>query len=68
MKCNYSITFEFSTGQPITERGDATGTSVRTVAARAIDDAVEKNPNLKWSSVVILLDRINKEKEIETEE
>jgi len=68
MKCNYSITFEFSTGQPITEKGTATGTSVRTVAARAIDDAVEKNPNIKWSSVVILLDRGNKETEKETED
>lgn len=65
MECNYSITFEFETSQPITEKGSAKGTSVRTVAARAIDDATTKNPKLKWSSIVIVLERKDAEKEPE---
>jgi hypothetical protein len=63
MKCNYSISFEFETTHPITEKGTARGTSARTVAARAIDDAVEKNPNLNWRSIVIVLERENPENE-----
>lgn len=58
MKCKYSISFEFETAQPITEKGTSVGTSVRTVAARAIDDAVKKNANVKWSSIVIVLERM----------
>ena len=71
MECNYSITFEFETSQPITAKGTSKGTTIRTVAARAIDDATEKNPKLKWSSIVIVIDRIDKVKEdeeVKTEE
>ena len=68
MKCNYSITFEFDTASPITVKGEAEATSVRTIAARALDDATERNPNLKWSSLVILIDRKEKEPIKEKEE
>ena len=57
------MTFEFETSQPITVKGTAIAGSVRTVLARAADDATEKHPNLKWSSLVIVLERDNKEKE-----
>jgi len=57
MKCKYSITFEFDTAQPITVHGEAEAGSVRTVAARALDDATEKHKNIQWSSVVILIER-----------
>ena len=68
MKCKYSITFEFEISQPITVKGNAQGTSIRTVAARAIDDAVKQNPKSKWSSIVILIERELKEVESEIEE
>lgn len=57
MKSNYAITFEFMTSQPITHRGEISASSVRTLAARAIDEAVKANPNLNWSSICIVLDR-----------
>ena len=59
MKCKYAVTFEFMTQQPITERGETEAKSVRTISARALDDATIKNPGLKWSSIVILLERID---------
>ena len=51
----YNVTFEFETLPPVTERGYAEGVSVRTIAARAVDDAIQKNPNMRWSSIVILI-------------
>jgi hypothetical protein len=58
MKCGYSVTFEFETQQPITIKGEATGTTVRTIAARAIDDALEQSEKkMIWSSIVILIMR-----------
>ena len=57
MKCKYAVTFEFLTNPPITERGDCEAGSIRTVAARAIDDAIDKNPSLNWSSVSVLIER-----------
>jgi hypothetical protein len=58
MKCKYSLTFEFEVEQPITCRGEIEATSIRTIVARAVDDAVEKNPNTKWSSVVVVIERM----------
>ena len=52
------VTFEFETAAQITEKGYAKGTSVRTVAARALDDATEKNKNVNWSYLVVVLERI----------
>lgn len=57
MKCKYSLTFEFEVSQPTTVKGESKGTSVRTVAARALDDAVEKHPGVSWSSLVLVLER-----------
>jgi hypothetical protein len=69
MKCKYSVTFEFETAQPITVRGEVIGTSIRTVAARALDDAVEAHPKTMWSSIVLLVERSAKDiKEPENKE
>lgn len=57
MECNYYVTFEFDTAKPITEKGKVKGSSLRTVVARAAADAVKKNPNMQWSSVVVLVER-----------
>lgn len=57
MKCQYVVTFEFNTLPPITERGDIEATSIRTIAARALDDATTKNPNMQWSSIVLVISR-----------
>lgn len=57
MKCRYSITFEFETIAPLTTTGTVTASSLRTISARAIDDAISKNPGLNWTSIVIVLER-----------
>lgn len=57
MKCKYAVTFEFLTSPPITVRGEVNATSARTIAARALDDATEKNPGVSWTSISILLER-----------
>jgi hypothetical protein len=57
MKCSYSITFEFQLEPPITEKGISKGSSLRTIVARAVDDATTKNPNVHWTSVVVLIQR-----------
>jgi hypothetical protein len=57
MKCNYSVTFEFEISQPITVKGKIEATSIRTIAARALDDATEKNKGVRWSSIVLVLER-----------
>lgn len=59
MKCNYAVTFEFNINAPITIRGESEAISLRTVVARAIDDAVEKNPSLNWNSISVLIERSN---------
>jgi len=58
MKCDYSLTFEFETAKPITDKGTVNASSVRTVAARALDDAIAKNPNINWRSIVLVIERI----------
>lgn len=57
MKCKYKVTFEFDTEQPITENGTIEAGSIRTIVARAVDNAVDKNPRCKWSSIVVLIER-----------
>lgn len=61
MKCKYAVSFEFSIKNPITVRGEVRAMSARTLAARALDEATIKEPGLKWSSIVILLERISEE-------
>jgi hypothetical protein len=57
MKCKYTVSFEFDTEQTITERGICEAGSLRTIVARAVDNSIEKNPNTKWSSVVVVIER-----------
>jgi len=57
MKVSYAVTFEFIENPPITERGQVSAISVRTCVARALDEATEKNPNLKWNSISVLIQR-----------
>jgi hypothetical protein len=57
MTCKYSLTFEFDEIAPITVKGEVTALDVRTILARAADDAKEKHPNVKWQSLVIVLER-----------
>jgi len=57
MKVTYSVTFEFLTTAPVIHRGIISAISPRTLAARAIDEAIEKNPNLNWRSLVIYLNK-----------
>lgn len=58
MKCKYAVTFEFEESKPITCKGEIEALHARTITARAVDDAIGKNPNLKWSSLVVLIERI----------
>lgn len=58
LKCKYSISFEFDIQAPITERGIVEGSSVKTVVKRALIEAIERNPNTMWASMVIVLERI----------
>lgn len=74
MKVKYAVTFEFMVRQPITVRGEAEAGSIRTLAARAIDDAEQSDidSHRNWSSISILLDRYdfmskNEKKGIENE-
>jgi hypothetical protein len=67
MKCKYSLTFEFETAQPITVKGEATARNVRTVLARAADDATDRHKFMNWSSLVIVLERDVQDKEVEKE-
>jgi hypothetical protein len=57
MKCKYSVTFEFEVSKPITVTGEASGSSARTVIARAVGDAVKKNKNMRWSSIVAVIEK-----------
>jgi len=59
MKCRYSMSFEFNVEAPLTVRGEVTATSVRTLAARALDEATDKHPGVKWSSICLVLERIS---------
>lgn len=59
MKIKYAVTFEFMVNPPITVRGETEANSIRTCAARALDRATDSNPGLKWSSISILLERID---------
>jgi hypothetical protein len=61
MKCKYAVTFEFVQQAPITERGESEAGALRTIVARAIDDATEKQKGLRWSSVSILIERIEED-------
>lgn len=65
MKCKYSLTFEFEAAQPITVKGKSEGTSIRTVAARALDDATTAHPGVNWSSIVLLIERNNDKEEVD---
>ena len=53
----YSLTFEFDLVAPVTSKGTVEANSLRTVVARAVDDSIEKNPNMKWRSVVVVIER-----------
>jgi len=76
MKSKYAVTFEFNERQPLTYRGIAMATSIRTLAARAIDLAIEDNKKDEredtskghWSSICIVLDRYDFMNEILREE
>ena len=57
MKCKYSLTFEFDTAQPITVKGEVDALKIHTIAQRAVKDAVKKNPNINWRSLVIVFER-----------
>lgn len=57
MKCKYSLSFEFETDSPITVKGNIEAGSIRTIVARAVDDAIDKNPRCKWSSIVVVIER-----------
>ena len=57
MTCDYSFTFEFDTQAPVTVQGTVSAGQLRTIAARAIDDAVKAHPGLVWRSVVLVVER-----------
>ncbi len=60
MKCKVSVTFEYSTRQPDTVRipmVEASGP--QTIAARAVREAKRQARPINWSSVVVLVDRLD---------
>jgi len=59
MKCKYAVTFEFLEAQPETVRGETSATEVQTIAARALRAAKTQKPGVKWSSLVLLLERLD---------
>lgn len=54
---DYVVTFEFSEQAPVTVRGTISASSVRTMAARAVDEAVAQRPGTRWTSLLVALDR-----------
>jgi hypothetical protein len=61
MKVKYAVTFEFQVNAPITVRGEVEAERAPTAARRAIEEAMDQNPNLKWSSISVLLERLDVE-------
>ena len=57
MRCSFAVTFEFSEAPPETVRGIVEALEVQTLAARAFRQAKEEKPNMKWSSVVLVLQK-----------
>ena len=56
MEADYAVTFEFDSAPPVTVRGHVDANMVRTVFARAVDEAVTKAPGARWRSMSVLLD------------
>ncbi len=67
MDCQFSFTFEFETSQPLTLKGCASGGKPRTIAHRAFTEAAAAFPGVRWSSCVLVLERIAGE-EVEGED
>lgn len=59
MKCKYSLTFEFEVEQPLTTTGIMEAKKLRTVAMRAINEGTKKHKGVKWSSFVLVLEKLD---------
>jgi hypothetical protein len=66
MRCNVSVTFEFTTRAPQTAKVmDVEAGGVQTIAARAVREARKTLKPINWTSAVILVERLDSS---ETEE
>lgn len=60
MRCRASVTFEFATRQPQTLRIEGLeATGPQTIANRAIRDAKRKLRPVYWTSLVVVLERLD---------
>jgi hypothetical protein len=58
VKYRSSVTFESSTRPPVTVRDTVVASSLQPAARLAAKNAMEKEPCTRWSSVVIVLEKI----------
>jgi hypothetical protein len=69
MKCNVSVTFEYATRPPDTVKVAAVeAAGPQTIAARALREAKRQARPINWSSIVVLLDRLESSDDSASEE
>jgi hypothetical protein len=69
MHCKVSVTFEFEERQPMTWRGEVKAINPETIMGRATREARKNLKPKNWSSAVcVILERLDQEEEVETEE
>ena len=64
MTARYAVAFEFDTKAPLTLRGEVSASGMPTLVARAARTAVRDAGRQTWSSVVVVIERVNPSSEI----
>ena len=64
MTVSYAVTFEFETKPPLTLHGDVSASGMPTLVARAARIAMREAGRQTWSSVVVVIERVNALSEI----
>jgi hypothetical protein len=54
----YAVSLEFETKAPLTLRGTVRATKAHTCLVRAFREAAEQFPGERWSSLVVVLKRV----------
>ena len=66
MKCDVAVTFEYATRAPETARIQAVEASgPQTIASRALREARKQIRPVNWTSIVVLLQRLDSGSEVE---
>lgn len=67
MRIRAAVTYEYQLRAPDTYRGEFVAARSTTCCRRALEAASEKYPNAHWTSLVVLLERLDEVEEVEGE-